>query len=473
MANGYLYQNVKPATIQNQWLPIMEADRNRRLDQHAAQAKRLDDYQKNLFSSIKDADLEGEFLQQSISAMDEARNHKVQLYNQLRAGEISETDYLLKSAKIDNLPLSIQSAQEVYNTKLTGLVEGDEKMNLKNKALLARQLGGMSLKYDPNTMSFGVGMDDFDGKGNLTGRRDLSMNEYQTEISSTPVVAQLGVPSEEADNYGKSFKADKTRDFGGTTRQGMGVGESLNNFNLGFENIFGSKANPTNQLVMKEIVEDDANLDTYEEAYDHLYNRSLGYARQGNVEMRPTPTKASTTTKPTGIEGAMKKNKVVVLSETGKGGKSLTSITPVGSESAVNGRGMTFDVSGTDKSVEVSAGDIEGVGEKGKTSKVTVEHMFVGDDGAVYIKGKTPLADAFTRMMKGEDVSEYDLMESGSENKSLDWVKIQGASLDRLRSTIMGGEDIDTVSKWLKDNSKGVKEGTTETTEDNPLALDL
>lgn len=459
MASGLLYSNVRPNTIQPTWLQMMETDRERRNIAHSREQERRDKERAELFDGIKDVDAEGAFLEQSVEVTNQIRKHLVDQWKRKEAGEISESDFLVEKARLESAPDQITAAYQAHDAKLNELAKGDSKLNYHELNGMTQFGANSKLEFDPEK---GVMVNSrYTDRNGVSVEVKYGVNEHIGNVNAISVIPDQGDPNAVALKFGNDFKADEIQK-GRHTTKGLDTGESLARFNTSFEGSFGARDAKNNYLVRKYMVSDDPNLDTYEEAWDTL-NRIAKSSVAEIDKTTPTPQRSTAETKT-----LIQKNKITNLSKSGKGDVTLTEVTPLGSKSPVSGRGATFDVSSTDKTIEVTASDIAGVDE-GSSEKIKVNAFFIDEGGDVYIKGSTKKKSAIERAMAKEDVSPEEWMKEGTQYEDLDWVKIQGTSLDNLRTNLLGTSTKEAL-QYLKDNSKGLDK---ETTESKPTAQEL
>ena len=460
MATGLLYTKLQPQQMQNPFLQVMESERQRYLAGQTAKAEKMKEYQKDLFKDFKDVDVQGDFLASSVKAMDQAKRFKVDLYNKMRRGGMSEDEYILASERINSIPDLINSSYQSYEGKLSQLAEGDELMNFDSKNTLAYRSNGIKLDFNDKNNDLDVTYNYIeDGKKKT---KTVPRSQFVNEINSIPVTQELGSPLGIADEIGNKFKSDVSKIASDPTfsveRKGLAVGTSKTRFNEQFDAHFGSVEDKSNLLVKKAMVGSNK---TYDEAREFLYNNAISKIPKFYKEYRSKLKEEKEGKNP---NKDLLKNNLVVPSETGRGKKALSSIKTVDGD--MNGLGFTYTMPDSKKKMDLEASSIKGV-PKGITEKIKVNKVFMTKDGRIFITGSAAqlntIAEVITnsKLPESEKKSAIDVL-LNNRGRNIDWIELNGSGADMLRSSVMGARSADNMYNTLTDFASKMGKPTNE-----------
>lgn len=469
MPSGAFYSRAQPVQRSNTILQLLEGERNRTLEAQQARAEKMAKHRMDLFSGFEKVDAKGDFLSTSVGVMDQVMSDRVNMFNKYESGEIDENDWILFKAQSGQVPNLINSAYQNFEAKQQSIAEGDEVLNAESINALTVAGHGLTMDYDSGSKQMMITANILEPGAKKPTKKKMTMAEWDGWVNSHKGTEKLGDVSEDAMAYGKAFEADEEQSAWqtGTKRtSGMDVGTSQVRFDEGFISRYGTRDQGGNKYVVKH--QGDM---PYQEAWDKLYNIAASQVSSKDITTHKNPPSASTKEAKSPDED-MDKMGVTVLSQDGKGEKTLRTIS-TGTDD-ISGIGGTFKVSDATQKIDVLSGDVEGVPD-GLAENIKVNAYFIDEDtNDIYIKGTANAFDSMINTMENmkkptdEQRAMIDVMKD-KRKRGIPWLKIKGSGSDDLRANLFGGRTSSEMRTYLE--GKGKSAPAKETNTNDPLGI--
>ena len=474
MATGNLYSQLQSFKFDNSFAQVMESDRQRYLNGEAAFQKKMAERRENLFKDFSKIKADGDWMRAGIEVSNEAKKHKVQLYNDRLNNKISEEDYLIRSSEIDTIPDRYNALYNQIKAKIEDLSGGDEYFNSDARDRLAYAVEGAEIKFNPESNGFDVEFKNADGE-----KQRLSSEQFLREAMSVDKVEDLGNPYEKAVKLAEGVKLQtiNTPLGGGKTKVVLDLNSDVNKqaIETKFEATFG-KIGETNLNVLKAmgikggkehtLLDDSSESPDYKDTYNALKAAFINTAKPKEVNevtggWKPTAT-------PTNVSGSEKSFLAHNWRDTGEDEISTA-------EGSVKVEARAFKASDTNQKFELNGRDIVGLPD-GANLKISVNRIATDDDGNLYVRGSRPAREILEIASNGDLNSEE--MNKAIKNalakypEEVEWFKVRSDVRADVEANLLEGMSTSEAHDYFKSQGGGKKSDSVKNEKD-PLGLGI
>ena len=476
MANGFLYSKVQPVQEQNPALTFLEENRKAKLQGIIDAKKARDKAYENLFSNMEDLDVEGAFLTDAVNTMDSVKAHKINLFRQWEAGNISESDYRLRQERLDQTPLKFNAIYQQVTSKLKELGEGDLDMNSDDIKELGLLSSSAKTVFDPKTGVIKVRYKTIGDKGEIIDTEN-TLDNLTKEVANMISTNKLDDSTDVVNKLYQNFRADiekKPTSFLETTlKQGIDVGTTEQRFEDIFKSVFGEEQDLNNPYIIKNMVKElggtraaeSLDDEDFRQIYSDTYN-SLKNIPKSKIQKREEITRRNPpVTSGAKTDTSLDKMNTTYLTVSGTGGAPLknTNVISNGEIVPVSGMGATFKLSDTQSTLDLSYNELSG-GEEIKDSdatKVKVRSYFIDENtGDIYVQG---LQDPRNFMREAFNKNSSQIEQAMKSIKTVTpYFKLNSVGADNFRAKVFAGKTSQEVLDYLRE-SAGVEQPQEQT----------
>ena len=479
MATGNLYSQLQSFKFDNSFAQVMESDRQRYLNGEAAFQKKMAERRENLFKDFSKIKADGDWMRAGIEVSNEAKKHKVQLYNDRLNNKISEEDYLIRSSEIDTIPDRYNALYSQIKAKIEDLSGGDEYFNSDARDRLAYAVEGAEIKFNPESNGFDVEFKNADGE-----KQRLSSEQFLREAMSVDKVEDLGNPYEKAVKLAEGVKLQtiNTPLGGGKTKVVLDLNSDVNKqaIETKFEATFG-KIGETNLNVLKAmgikggkehtLLDDSSDSPDYKDTYNALKAAFINTAKPKEVNEVTGGWKTSSGDGKANSNKELDKFSFTLLSNEGKGEKVKKQIfykNPDGEAKDVVGLGATYDAPDTKSKFILPAKNLEGV-DQGDGRGFATSNFFIDKNTLdIYVKGVAVSKDWQQKQADGEEIDISDFKTGGKEITG--YKKLSPNDADMFRAKVFKGRSVKDMYNYLEGLDK---KSDSVKNEKDPLGLGI
>lgn len=474
MGNGFLQSKVQPFKQDNFILGVLEQERALKLQGIVEKNKKRQETLGKLFENLESPDVEGKFLADSVSGMEEVKRAKIDLWNLHDQGKIGEADYLLAQSQLDRVPLKYQAANEAVSKKLEELSKGDDVMNKEDLNRLALMSSTYQTKFDPKTRNMVVTYKEIDDEGKeVTVTKPI--DTLISEVSNLQAVPKLDDFLDVSNKAFTGFQTAERTNYLNPNMSvniaGIGVGDTMQKYDDTMTGIIGTKEDRTNPYVLKEIVRVLGDVDVDDEIYDRVYDNMYESQKHRIKDVRKDIYRSPSASSTAGKSPLDKAGLMVVEDDYGN---PVTSIT-VGGNKVGGGYHAKFNVSNREQKIPFGSNELGDISIPDDLSKeITITDVFVTPKGDSYVKVLIPPKDIieaglYATSDKKSKEENAEIMKSliGLKEKKDTWYKLNNEAKAQLSSNVFEAKKMPEVYEYLNEkfgSSQTVEETNTEET---------